>query len=335
MHETAKELIERYLFAVGEQLPRKLRDDVLMELRGLIEDKIEDRAKASGAPVDSAFVGYILQEIGEPGEVARRYDTSPQYLIGPRYYRIFMKFVKIGLPILGGLILVSTLVGHMASPEGRESLITLATLRTIMGQYFQAALSLFAQAVIIVALIDRFATPRTMTSPRRWSPQALPTIPQLPERQGSIAGLAIEMCMTIIALVVLNLYPAWIGVMMVRGGKITLIPFVSLGIYLPMYAINIWLTLLLVLKFEVLRQQHWTRTTRWAQVGLGLFSAAVLFQIASRSELHPPVSVPQLDEPFRMLGTLLYLAPLGAVVGAVLNAVRLLRERPHLAPARQ
>jgi hypothetical protein len=46
------DLVERYLWAVREELPRRLAEDVTRELRTLIEDKLADRAQALGTPVD-------------------------------------------------------------------------------------------------------------------------------------------------------------------------------------------------------------------------------------------------------------------------------------------
>jgi len=42
------ELIDRYLYAVGDELPRTQRDDITRELRTLIEEHV-----LSGAPADA------------------------------------------------------------------------------------------------------------------------------------------------------------------------------------------------------------------------------------------------------------------------------------------
>jgi hypothetical protein len=38
------DLIDRYLYAVSQELPRGQRDDITRELRTLIEDKLEEQS---------------------------------------------------------------------------------------------------------------------------------------------------------------------------------------------------------------------------------------------------------------------------------------------------
>ncbi len=42
----------------------------------------------------------VLREIGEPGEVARRFDPHPRYLVGPELYPLFA-LVGIGVEVFG------------------------------------------------------------------------------------------------------------------------------------------------------------------------------------------------------------------------------------------
>ena len=52
-----EELQERYIYAVVRRLPRKQREDIEQELRGLIADMLEARCRGGG--------GRVLQELGQ------------------------------------------------------------------------------------------------------------------------------------------------------------------------------------------------------------------------------------------------------------------------------
>ena len=74
------ELIDRYLDAVGERLEAPQRDDVLLELRGAIEDELDARSTESMDP-DAALV-EVLRAFGAPAQVASAYGPQ-RSLIGP------------------------------------------------------------------------------------------------------------------------------------------------------------------------------------------------------------------------------------------------------------
>ncbi|MGE5326983.1 MAG: HAAS signaling domain-containing protein, partial [Deltaproteobacteria bacterium] len=78
------ELIDRYVHEVGEHLPERMREDVEAELRSLLTDAVEARAREASRPVDDEIISRVLREFGQPQEVARRYAPEAEYLIGPR-----------------------------------------------------------------------------------------------------------------------------------------------------------------------------------------------------------------------------------------------------------
>jgi HAAS len=327
----ASELIERYLYAVAEELPRDSRDDVVRELRTLIEDKLEDRAEALQKPVDEALVTYVIQELGAPRTVARRFDPRPEYLIGARFYPAFMKFLKIGLAGLAGLVVLSTVLGRISSPAG---IFTGATLWNIVRMYFQMAIMLFGEAVIVLAILERTSVGKKLGS-KSWDPRDLPELPEGDEDRISVAGLAVEICLIVFVACVLNFAPDWVGIFGVNdGGHAWVIKFTDLGIYLPVLAIDLWLALSIAVKFAVIVQRHWTTVTRWLEIGQGIVFAGIMFVIASRSSLRAPTGSPQIGPLMPLLGVALSIAPYAALIPPILHAVRMLRGRPQLARAK-
>jgi len=319
------EMIDRYLFAVGEMLPRAQRDDITRELRTLIEDKLEERGHAPGQPVESALAVAVLQEIGEPGVVARRYDTRPQYLVGPRFYPVFLRIAKIGLALIALVVLVTTLLSSAADASGAAPAFGFVTLWGMLGNYIQMAIGLFAWTVLVLAILERTRLGRKVPC-AKWDPRDLPPLPEASEPRVSAPELAVEICLVVVVLAVLNFAPEWIGVLMVRSdsgpGFTRLTEF---GVHLPVLAINVWLAVALLLKVVVLGQRRWTAVTRWLEVAVGLMAAGVLFLIVARSSLHGPPGLPQVDPALSILGRLLYIAPCAVLLQPVLRIIRLVR----------
>lgn len=67
------DVIEAYAVDVVRRLPRKGREEIGFELRGLLAEMLADRAQAEGRAADDAMVLAMLREFGTPAEVAARY----------------------------------------------------------------------------------------------------------------------------------------------------------------------------------------------------------------------------------------------------------------------
>lgn len=87
------DLIERYIYAVTKRLPRKQRDDVSQELRGLVDDMLTERC-GSLTPTEKD-VRIVLTELGTPQELYSQYaEDADKCLIGQPYYSTY-KYVMI------------------------------------------------------------------------------------------------------------------------------------------------------------------------------------------------------------------------------------------------
>jgi len=331
--KTVADLVARYLFAVEQDLPRPLRDDVTKELRTLIEDKLEDRAQALNQPIDTALATFVLHEIGRPREVAQSYNPTPQYLVGPRFYPAFVRIAKIALAGLAGLLLLATVVSAINSPQGAAGLFSFKAWLQFLGQYFQGAMTLFGEAVIVLAIIERTKLGDRIASARDWDTRDLPELPEAHEEPLSVAGVSVDICLTALAAVWLNAFPRWVGVLMITNDQSRLIPLSDFGIHLPMLVINVWLALQLTLKLGMLAQRGWTRTTRWVQAGVSFLFAVVLFEIVAASTLTAPSDMPALAPLRGPLSLVLHLMPFVALISPVKRVVRLLRPRPVVVAA--
>ena len=74
----AQTVIESYVRDVTQQLRRKDRSDVALELRALLTEELA--ARAAGAPADEAMAIELVRSFGAPSEVAARYRPATPLL---------------------------------------------------------------------------------------------------------------------------------------------------------------------------------------------------------------------------------------------------------------
>lgn len=70
---STNDVIESYVVDVMRRVPARDRNEVGLELRGLLTEMLDDRAQATGRTADDALVLAMLREFGTPAEIAARY----------------------------------------------------------------------------------------------------------------------------------------------------------------------------------------------------------------------------------------------------------------------
>lgn len=277
----ANELIERYLYKVGEELPAKQRDDVKAELRSLLLDALEDRAAEAGRPVDEEVAVEVLRAFGHPEEVAARYQPSGQYLIGPRLFPVFVgvaKIILVGLAVLFSIFVIISLVAY---PGRMPEMFRPASVLDFVDSYVKFALLNLALLVGVFAIIERVQAKRPASEERaEWDPRELPAIPDSadPERI-SQAGLVFKIYAIVALFLWVNQFPETLGIWVFFGDQTRVIRFTDMGMHLPVVLLNIFWGLALALNMWLLRMGRWTRESRWAEFGLGLYGGAILYLV--------------------------------------------------------
>ena len=110
-------LVERYVRAVRDFLPRGQQDDITNELSDSIQSRFEDEAAARGRPLTEDEQVAILRSLGHPMAVAARYrgdDRSVRFggqLIGPELFPTYLTVLRINLAITLIIGAVSLIVG--------------------------------------------------------------------------------------------------------------------------------------------------------------------------------------------------------------------------------
>ncbi len=92
----AQQLIESYVDDVALRLPRKLRNDVGLELRALLGDELKAAAEMVGRPPDVDLAIEVLRKFGRPEDVAARYHRPRGFdLIEPEHAPLFVRLAII------------------------------------------------------------------------------------------------------------------------------------------------------------------------------------------------------------------------------------------------
>lgn len=144
------ELIDRYVYAVLRRLPKSSRGELEPELRGLISDMLDERC-GEMTPTETD-VKVVLAELGTPSELALKYDPEGErFLIGPKYFRPWLKVLTIVLAAMGGAILLGSVIGIISGEIKGPWVLQFAE---ITGSLWQGALSAFAIVTAIFAFLE-------------------------------------------------------------------------------------------------------------------------------------------------------------------------------------
>jgi hypothetical protein len=283
--EKADDLILRYVREVGRSLPRAMRDDVEAELRTLLDEALDERARAAGRPPDEELAAGVLRAFGPPDKVAQRYEPEPRYLIGPRLFPAFLATVKVMLVFVAGFLLFWYFVGFAASERVAERLpdfLQAQNLGRLFGNFVRIALVNLGLVVAVFAAIEYYLRQRRAEEEKQeWNPLDLPKVED-PDRI-SPGGLVVKIYIIVALFAVLNFFPEYFGVLIITGDQVRAIPYHVFGLKLPLLFLNVWWALALALNVWLLREGRWTRESRWAEFGLGLFGALILFLILAGS----------------------------------------------------
>lgn len=278
------DLLERYLHAVGAQLPRPQREDVKAELRTLLTEMLEDRARQAERAPDTDLAVAVLREFGEPEAVAARY-RPPAYLIGPELYPIFMLVVKIVLAVLAGFGVLTVALALWRSEAPLAELGR--TLWELGVQGAGLVLMNLGLLVLIFAGLQRWGARHSADAPETWNPLELPAV----EDRDRIdrGSLITTLSFNLILIVVLNFFPDLVAVFFLHDGVWGRFPLLA-----PEFLTDQrpWFTAAWALEaglyLAVLWRRRWTVPTRWAEFGLSILTLVVLGRALMGGEILTP-----------------------------------------------
>lgn len=108
------EMINRYIYAVTQKLPQAQREDIAEELRGLIEDMLEERIGIRNKT--ESDVEEVLLELGNPRELADNYRGAKRFLIGPELFDTYLLILKIVFIVVLSIAVVGFTIQTILDP---------------------------------------------------------------------------------------------------------------------------------------------------------------------------------------------------------------------------
>ena len=275
----ATEMIDRYVEEVGQNLPKRLRGDVKAEMRSSLEDSaleasVEDRSRAAGpAPDEGQVVEMLLKELGPPEKMAASY-LPPKYLIGPKLYPTFVLLLKVILVVasVGYLIALGVAFSRTAGTLGDAVNVLSWMLPRLASSMFET----LGIVGLVFAILER-VLPSPKEPPQEWDPRTLKAA-EHPERiqPGSLLW---KIGITLGLLILINVYPQWIGAFNIKDGQWGFVPLLGPAFdrYVPW--MNLQWVLSLILNLILLRQRRQQPWTRWAGLGLGVLNLFIMYSM--------------------------------------------------------
>jgi len=200
------ELIERYIYAVTLKLHEKQRSEIEQELRGLIEDMLEDHLQ--GREATQKDVEEVLAALGEPGELADKYRGYKRYLIGPELFPLYLTVMKVVLASVGiAMLVVFCIEAFLDHTQVLHSFVD--TLVTLISACFQA----FAWVTIAFGFAE-FAGGRKdlLRKQNAWKPADLPLLPdhrsQI-KRSDPIASIVFTILFAVLLTFAIDMFGVW------------------------------------------------------------------------------------------------------------------------------
>ncbi|MFZ5657808.1 MAG: hypothetical protein ACOY37_12295 [Pseudomonadota bacterium] len=109
---SANDVLEAYVGDVVRRLPRRERDEVGVELLGLLTEMLADRPHDAKGAVEDAQVLAMLRDFGTPAEVASRYRAPGMVIIPAEQTRAFVWTALLGVGLQWALTLPQVFAGQ-------------------------------------------------------------------------------------------------------------------------------------------------------------------------------------------------------------------------------
>lgn len=233
-----KDMIERYIYAVVRRLPEHIKDEMKNELRANIYDMLPD--KPTEKEIEACLLG-----LGNPKDMAVKYQPVERYLISPRYFGDYIYTLKIVMIIF---ILVGFSVGLIETIVSHES----SSIWTLIGQIislifesiFEGIFSSFAIVTIIFVIIEHVQR----TEKKEWKIKDLPELPKEGNvkisRAGTVVSIIFSVSFSTVFILILASYHRYIG-LYVEGQLVA--PFFNpntIRIFVPLFVILLGMNIL-------------------------------------------------------------------------------------------
>jgi hypothetical protein len=214
------ELIDRYIYAVTEKLAPSQREDIARELKGLIQDMLDEHVQDRSITTED--VEKVLLELGNPSELADNYRDTKKFLIGPALFEPYISVLKIVLVVTAISIGISFVVQNFMNPTPILNHLTDSLVSLTIGLPLS-----FGWVTLVFAAIEYYGQGKEKNDNNIWKPTDLPVIPDPKgkiKRSGPI--IAIVFFIFMLALAISTYFVQYFGVHRFNEGYTT-VPFLN------------------------------------------------------------------------------------------------------------
>lgn len=274
-----RDYIDRYIYAVGEKLPKGQKDDIKEELRSLILDALDEKINTKKENSNTNYeaskedVFEILKEFGSPAEVARMYFKNPKYLIGPEWFDLYKLVLIIGFSGMAIGVFISTI--SLSFNEYNDIVIIFIKLFTNL---LSGIISTVGSVTIVFVLIQQFNGNESLDKSlnKDWSPKDLPKIPVAYNKVKKVETI-FGICFTFLILIIFNIYPEKIAVFGFKDSvaySISIFNINELKGYILFF--NILWVVGIIIHLINLKKREWNIRTRIVTIIISFFSLVIL-----------------------------------------------------------
>ncbi len=277
------ELIDRYIYAVTHRLPVDMQADVSDELRATIDEALDKKGSRSPKAIKE-----VLTELGNPAILAARYSSTPQYIIGPKFYPIFVQALKlvlaIGLPIA---VVVGVIINIVDPPA-----TIIQAIINIIGHTINLGIQMLFWTALVFFIIERCGVnERDLRKNSGWTPDMLPAATA--KRQIPLADGIAEVIWYSLVIALPFIARPLVGAHI--DGKTT--PFFNPDIWTVGGPVLVALGVLGVVKAILkIRLGKWTKPLALFNTGYALAFSALLIVAAVAGSLVNPAFLTEIDK---------------------------------------
>lgn len=265
-------MINRYIYAVTKELPKKLKNEIASELKTLMVDMMDGMDHALSEEEKNH---KVVEELGNPKELANRYRGRERYLIGPNYFDKYFFIMKI--------VVLSIFIG-ISVASGLGVVFSIGTITEMMGGYISTLFSATLQGAawvtgIFVLLEYNEIYIETGMEEEVWEPSQLP---ELPEKKALIsrAESVFAIMIATIALTLFSFLPEIIGIYYKVAGELNFIPLFNIdGLYPFKVIIFMVFTTNILIELIKIIKGRWTMKIAIIITVLNVISAVLFINV--------------------------------------------------------
>jgi hypothetical protein len=157
--------IGAYIDEVVRHVPVNRREEAAVAIRETIEAKLPNQ------PTETE-VKRVLEQMGHPASVAARYKDG-QYVIGPKFFPMYVNVVKLVVPIVMALTFFGLLMSSIPTFSGPVLPTMGVFLTNVFDTLWDVGIQLVFWITLVFFLIERYAPSDAVAPDMKWNVSAL------------------------------------------------------------------------------------------------------------------------------------------------------------------